>query len=441
MNFFRLFSIFLASVMSSAVFGATSVSQFGAKGDGVTDDSTAIQKAFDSKEDIFFEKKIYCLNKTVYLKNSHSKKIDFTGAVIIKKNRDASTVRIIDSSDIHITGGTFVIGSIEKPEMPEKYTHIDAHTFFIIRSDNISISNTHINGSGQMGICSIESIGLLFENNTIENCYRDGIYCHYCSDVCYLYNRISNVKDDALSFHDYGIPKHRARLIAAGRPQGGNLVVIGNITQNTYQGVASIGCRNVTIVDNIINNTVNGGICVFNSDRLWKGSDAKVNGVIIANNQITNAGKTHKIITREYNNGLDTCTARAAICAQSQGMDHLMPTATRRLSDVAIFGNVIRDCGVAGIAGHFVDNLSISNNMVINCNAAGKESTGNIIETIFCTNVRLSDNMVIDNRSEPKHIRGWAMFDSTGVESGSMVKGFLREAGNGKLPAPKNWNK
>ena len=54
---------------------------------------------------------------------------------------------------------------------------------------------------------------------------------------------------------------------------------------------------------------------------------------------------------------------------------------------------------------------------------------------------RLSDNMVIDNRSEPKHIRGWAMFDSTGVESGSMVKGFLREAGNGKLPAPKNWNK
>ncbi len=429
---------FLVFSMIFAATGAAPVSQFGATGDGVADDSEAIQKAFDSGEDLTFEKKIYLLAKPLTLKGQKNIRIDFGSATLVKQNREEYTVKIAECNNIRLSGGTFVIGSAENPEIPEMYAKsVNAHTFMITSSENITLRDAYISGSGQMGICAMDCIGLIFEGNIIENCFRDGIYSHYCADVRYLYNRLKNIKDDALSFHDYG--RGGKKITAAGYRQAGNFIATGNTVHSAYQGIATIGSIGVTITNNFIDSTVNAGICVFNSDRVFKGSKAQVAEVVIANNMIVNAGKTTRIITKEYKNGLDTCTARAAICAQAQGMDHLMPTATRRLSNIIISGNIIRECGTQGIQGHFVDNLSIIGNQVENCNSSGKASTQNIIETVYCSNVQLMNNTVTDTRQKPLHGRGWSLRESTGTENGSQVKGFNIEAGTASEKAPANW--
>ncbi|HJH05183.1 MAG TPA: right-handed parallel beta-helix repeat-containing protein [Victivallis vadensis] len=427
---------------AGAAIAAVPIAQFGAKGDGVTDDSAAIQTAFDSGKDLVFDRKIYVLTKPLTLKGAENVRIDFGNALLVKRNREEFTVKVVDSSGIQLTGGRFIISAeaSNRPEVPEKYAKsIDAHTFLVLRCRDLSIRRARISGSGQMGICAMLSIGLTFADNVIENCFRDGIYSHYCADVRYLYNRLAHIKDDALSFHDYGLPNQRKWLTKAGYPQSGSWIVSGNVIRNAYQGISSIGCNRVTITGNLIENTVNAGICVFNSDRIHRGGSAEVANVVIANNQIFNTGKTTRIITKEYKNGLDTCTARAAICAQAQGGNHLMPTATRRLSNVMIVNNIIRECGTEGIQGHFVDSLTISGNQVENCNSSGKSSTQNIIETIYCTDVQLKDNTITDTRTPVLHGRGWAMRESTGKAAGNLVRGSSVEVGSTSVKAPANW--
>ena len=213
------------------------------------------------------------------------------------------------------------------------------------------------------------------------------------------------------------------------------------LIRNAYQGIASIGSEQITITDNIIDDTVNAGICVFNSDHYSTViADANVRNVIIADNIITNACKTTRIMKNDYRNGVDTCTARAAICAQSQGRDMLMPSATRRLAAILIANNIVCDSGAGGILGHFVDTLHITGNILLNCNANGKASTGNILEAIFCTDVQIRGNTVIDSRSVPRHERAWSLRKSMGIVDGNQFRGGRLEEGTREEAAPFNWN-
>lgn len=107
---------------------------------------------------------------------------------------------------------------------------------------------------------------VVFRENIIMNCFRDGIYSHFSSDISYLDNHLSHIKDDALSFHDYGDPSRKNFVKKAGHKQSGRFIARGNVIRNAYQGIASIGSEQITITDNIIDDTVNAGICVFNSD-------------------------------------------------------------------------------------------------------------------------------------------------------------------------------
>jgi len=50
----------------------TCVKDFGAKGDGITDDSKAIQKAIDTKDSVFFPQGIYNISKPLKIKNNKS---------------------------------------------------------------------------------------------------------------------------------------------------------------------------------------------------------------------------------------------------------------------------------------------------------------------------------------------------------------------------------
>jgi hypothetical protein len=60
--------------------GAVSVKWFGAKGDGTTDDTLAIQQALDSKNDVYFSSDTYAVSDKILITND--KFVNFNGAVI-----------------------------------------------------------------------------------------------------------------------------------------------------------------------------------------------------------------------------------------------------------------------------------------------------------------------------------------------------------------------
>lgn len=397
---------------------------FGAKGDGATDDSAAIQAALNSNYDIAFDNVTYLLKKPVTLTRVNNKRIDFGHATIIKADNENWTFRLVECDQLLIEGGRLIT---QTPPVANAKSP-DAHAFMIGGSTNLTFRNIHINGSAQMGICIMGSINVMVENCTIENCFRDGIYSHYSANLRYLNNRLQHIKDDALSLHDYGLDNQKNRIRAAGYSQAGRSIISGNTVRNAYQGIASVGAQHVTITDNIIENTVNAGICAFNTDRSFVGSQANVSHILIANNQTFHTNKDTEIMGKTYENGLPDCTARAAITVQSQGHDHMYPTATRRLSNVVITGNLSTDSGTEGIFVHHTDNVTVTGNTVINANANNVAVTSAAIEVISSTGLLLAANNIIDARPAPLHRFGILLTKTEGRVTANHVSGFSARA-------------
>lgn len=86
---------------------AVSVSQFGAIGDGVTDDSASIEKALNSDANIEFENKTYLLKQQINIIRKHNKTIDFRKAIFVRADTELYGIRFADCSQLRITGGVF----------------------------------------------------------------------------------------------------------------------------------------------------------------------------------------------------------------------------------------------------------------------------------------------------------------------------------------------
>lgn len=126
--------------------GTVNVKQFGARGDGVTDDTDAIQYAINSNEFIVIPYAIYIVSKGILIYSNRT--IIGDGYPVIKAGNTGATgfpfVTIVDSEDIRVVGLTFD-GDITNKEL----THAQ--------------SGIHINGSNNV----------VLEDITIKNCGRN----------------------------------------------------------------------------------------------------------------------------------------------------------------------------------------------------------------------------------------------------------------------------
>lgn len=408
----------------SAVSGDyVSVAEFGAKGDGVTDDAAAIEAALNSPKNIYFEGKVYLIKKVIEVKDLKAKRIQLGSATIVKSTYDIGGFQFARCTDLVIEGGTLTCAIT-----PKESTNGDAHGFQFIGCTNLTLRNTYIAGSGQMGVCIMGCIDVLMEHNKVENTYRDGIYSHYSAYVRYINNRMSNIKDDALSMHDYGLVAQKPEVIAANLKQAGNSIISGNMVHNAYQGISSIGCDRVLITNNIVDSTVNAGICVFNHDKMFVGTEAKVRNIVVSNNIVINASKNTKIMDKVYETNPPVNTARASICIQSQGNDDSYLSATRRLTNITVSGNSVSEGGTEGIFCGSIDNLNVTGNSVVNCNIGQLKSTENVLEIYGCNDFLMVGNNIVDDRETILHGRGYSIENSRGTVSANSVSGFVIEA-------------
>lgn len=201
--------------------GEVNVSWFGAKGDGVTDDSDIIQKALDYNTPIIVINKNFIITKMLTLKSN---------ICILSKN-----------------------GSIE--------VRNDIKIMKALHTDNNSNSNIMIDGLKFKGYCSFETndesglvaIEFLYTKNIIiKNCVFDGFnknieftLCENC-DVCN--NIILNATETSQKINGYGVLLETCK----------NVTITKNIMDNIERHAIYINmCNGVNAYDNYIQGQTN----------------------------------------------------------------------------------------------------------------------------------------------------------------------------------------
>ena len=404
--------------------GDALIEWFGVKSGNITfDNSSIIQQAITSCKTIAFQKgKVYTIKREILLDRINNLHLKLNGSTISNVNLEVKTLKFD-----HCNNVTVESGSLTRPTLPATQNSNDQHTLTFIGCRDIIVKNMHILNAPEMGICIMSAINATMLNNTIEHTLRDGIYAHYSLNVKYIGNKLSNIKDDALSIHDYGLDREKPEILKEGRIQAGNALVSKNVVTNAMQGFSSIGCADITIDGNSFSKTVNAGIAVFNSETLHVGSTARVKNIKITNNKLIHCGNDALINNVLLSNGGQVSSGHAAIYVACNGPDNTFASSKLRSSNIHIVDNTITESGVNGILCYNIDGLQFQNNTFRNCHANttnAPQFTGNICEVYNCTNILVKDNNVIDTRNPPLHDSAYIIDNSTGTFSKGLNKGW-----------------
>lgn len=187
--------------------GEVNVSWFGAKGDGVTDDTLAIQKAIDNANVINFQEKTYIVSiqskdkdKYCLIINKNNKKLNLNFGKLKLNNPDNYTtymiIKILNSSNIFIIDGVLLGDKDTNPNT----TVTQGHGMCIENSNNIYIFNTKFIKMYADGIKIYTrdfnniSSGIVIENCIIDNVRRNGITVSTAHNVLINNCKISNAK-------------------------------------------------------------------------------------------------------------------------------------------------------------------------------------------------------------------------------------------------------
>ncbi|MBD1364361.1 hypothetical protein IDJ77_11125 [Mucilaginibacter sp. ZT4R22] len=399
------------------------VKQCGAKGDGKTDDTEAIIYAIRNADSVIIPTGIYIVSRRLHFSGLSNKNIIATGAVIKNTDITTGTLQFENGKNIKVTGGMWT-----RTKIPVKEGKGEEHTFTFIKISNLTVQDVTINGSPQMGIALIDVIEGYISHNKIINCYRDGIYAHYSVKLTYINNYLENIKDDALSIHDYGLAAQKQAIIKAGYLQAGQSKVLNNVAVNVYQGFASIGCDNITVANNNFSNTVNAGIAIANAETLFKGGTARASNIVIKNNVLKYNGGSQTIMNVSYNNYGQLTTGRSALFVGVRDSENLINNPKSRIKNITITGNAISGSFVNGAYIAQVDNMVFQNNTFTNCNTDNSVYCGKIVEINSSTKCAIAGNTVTDNRAIKHHLIGYELRNVSGTTKGWAVNGYLSRA-------------
>jgi hypothetical protein len=159
---------------------ALSVKWFGAKGDGVTEDTAAFQAALDAAagRKLYVPKQSgsYYLSHQLFIRSRTA--VEFEAGTIVQAVDTLSVtapyeklIRILDTSDVRIIGN----GAVLRMNKTAYTTGEHAHIFDISGSSNVTIEHMNANDSGGDGfyIGAYQSANTVCSNIVLKNCRAD----------------------------------------------------------------------------------------------------------------------------------------------------------------------------------------------------------------------------------------------------------------------------
>jgi|GEM_PF-5794106 len=367
-----------------------SIVAYGARPDQDFDNAKAITDAINNADTIIIPKGHFRIKRQMVIRKKSYKTIISRDAVITNADNSAGTLFFDNCDHISIIGGTWARASM--PDAEGKTGN--EHTLTFETCQEVLVKNVLIDGSPQMGICMMNVIGAGIIGNQIRNCFRDGIYAHYSVNLKYINNKLNNIKDDAMSVHDYGIVNEKGTLIRNGYQQAGHVIVSGNITTHTYQGFSSIGCADMMINNNRFANTVNAGIAVFNSEHLFPGYTSQTRSIRIRQNKLEGNGYPQLIMGKRYENQGQLSSGRSALYVAVNDRQDFISHPVTRLSDVSVTGNMVDRCAVNGVYLAQIDGLIFKDNRFSRCNLVRNAYATQTIEISACTKKTITNNIV-----------------------------------------------
>jgi hypothetical protein len=418
------------------------VKTLGAKGDGKTDDTEAIKTAIRSNAVILFPPGKYEFSGNLVFQSLTNARIVATGATFENTNLTTDDFVFLNGREISVTGGTYL------RKTPVSTSENTAQTAFNFRiCTNVQIENVTIDGSPGMGITIVNSTQVAALNNTVRNTMRDGIYSENSVNVLYQGNHLENIKDDALSMHDYGKlgtdnTYGKFRIVNLGYPQAGYSLITKNTTLNSARGIVSIGTKNLTISENSTSETAGPGVIVFNTEESYVGPSSRANHISILNNHLFHSGGSVTVLGHVLNNGSQGGNARAALVVGSFDSNYQIITPTRmmngqispgsRLSDFLVQGNSITQSYANGVLLQNIDRIDFNENTSLNCNLGPSTYTfwpsgytGDIVEFDYSTGVSAFQNKVIDDQTPITHSYGATVRQSTGFTGQWTIEHYL----------------
>lgn len=406
--------------------GFATPKQFGAYGDGLSDDTLAIRNAIAFSDVVHIQRGNYRTTSDItHNKGTSSTKTtiigDGIGVSVITLDHYVNGIQILgnqtDLTEVHISGISV------RRNNPDAYIgSIGPKSILVRYSKNSTIDDTEESGAIGFGIQFWNS-----KNATVRNCYvhdhkggksgptgTDGIHFYVCDGATAVYNKVENVGDDAISFGSFdsanptkNITCHSNKITGGGG---------GGVKHYAY-------VENSSISKNIISNVINGA--VYLTDDASSPANARLNNISITDNLISDCSG----VSGNFEGGGVRLRLWNGVTSAE-------------ISDITIKNNHIVRCRTGVVAWSYnstkrFKNLSICDNYITDAPAvyAGDNSGIRIIQCDGILNI--SKNTIKDCAATPidlNHVNGGysAVFDNAVVSiDDNVINNYSMEVSSG----------
>jgi parallel beta-helix repeat protein len=382
------------------------VTDFGAAGDGVKDDTAAIQATIDQASvqgggKVYFPKGVYLLKDSLFVRSDH---ITLEGvgweAELRMLAHPQRVITIENAKDCTVRNLQVSLGAaaVERNDQDEGI-YVEGV------SNDFLIENILGNGKGIM-VRGETSQGII-RSNTIHDTLADGIHItNGASSIEILNNTLENTGDDAIAVVSY---ESNQKLVH-------NIKIIGNHIKNSKaRGIAHVGGNDVTIWRNTIDGTSSSGILV---DQDLNFHTLPSYNTSIKDNQISHAGSYSTKRGNQF--GIEIAEGSYYVAIENNivedgvfrglgiGAKHTIVRFNRVLrnaetgiqidaDEVTVEGNQVELNGKYGLYSHGKISLKIIRNTWTNNNTMGQQGVDNLMlmDSDFA---EVSNNTSVDTR-------------------------------------------
>ena len=290
----------VATTVQTKLRETVSVKDFGAVGNGVTDDTAAIQAAIDvNAGGLFFPKGTYVVSPVsaqnyCLLVDSKTVRIYGNSAVISMASTDnKQAMRLVDSDNCSISGLKFLGSGTNGADGGQGILQL-------LSCDNSTITNTQFINANCDGLAASTCSNLIISHCIFDNCSKSSIYPNASTGVVVSGNIVKNIGGHTVS----------SNIVGAGIQSSGNtdctisdntiidglgMGILCNESGSTISKRTSISGNTVKGITNPSNINVSGGI------RLSNGATDKACGTLVEGNFVQACGINNYYI--ENHNG------------------------------------------------------------------------------------------------------------------------------------------